>query len=265
MSVRLLTDIDDTLMSTGRKVPEALRAVVGAVAPNGEPSSFQTPKQRMLWDLFVKAADSIVPVSARSPKALARMALPMKDGAIADFGATVLHVDGSVDQVWYAQMQKLAADREFGDIKFFEMLASFIEGSAPTEVKVELRAIEGMAAFVNFRGAPGSAPAVRESVEIFMAVHVPLTDYYLHVTDRDVTVLPSFVSKCRAAAYLIEQRGWQNDLLLGAGDSLSDSPFLAGLDFALLPTNSRAFKALMGVVGQQGQMPTIASPLIAVA
>lgn len=260
MPVRLLTDIDDTLMSAAHRVAPALRAAVAGVDPAGAPSSFQTPKQQQLWALLTRAADSIVPVSARSPRDLARVLLPMRHGAIANFGATVLHPDGSVDLLWRERMHAEARARMPDDAGLFETLAAFVRAQAgDAAVAVSHRDDAGMAVFVNFRTAKGQVGLAVAPVERFLAGHGLQDAYYLHMTDQDVTVLPRFVSKCRAAAYLVESRGWQDDLLLGAGDSLSDAPFLARMDFALLPAGSRAVQALLGVAERQGQRPVAAN------
>jgi trehalose-6-phosphatase len=261
MPVRLLTDIDDTLMSAAYRVPPHLRAAIAGLDPAGSPSSFQTPKQKLLWDLVAKAADSIVPVSARAPRDLARVLLPMRHGAIANFGATILQPDGTVDPLWRERMRAEARTRMPDDGGLFDTLAEFVLAKVPegTALAVSRRDDEGVAVFINFRSAMGATLLARAPVERFLAGHGLQDEYYLHVTDQDVTVLPRFISKCRAAAYLVASRGWQDDLLLGAGDSLSDAPFLAHMDVALLPTGSRVFDALLDVTAAQGQRPVAAA------
>lgn len=254
MQVRLFTDIDDTLMSTARKAPEAQRATVGAVDTSGAPSSYQSTKQKALWDLLVKGANSVVPTSARSPASLARMQLPMTDGAIADFGATILLPDGSVDRAWDERMLANVCGRP--DEELLTALKAYVQKRAKVEVKVEeRRTASGVLAFVNFRGAPGSSDRIRKCAEAVIGERDLYGEYYLHISDRDLTVLPSFVTKERAAAYIVADRGWGDDLLLGAGDSLADCPFMGRMDFALLPTASRAFSALYADVRRRGELP----------
>lgn len=213
MQVRLFADIDDTLMSTDRKVSEAPRAIVCAEDTTGTPSSHQSTKQQALWDLLAKGADSIVPTSARSPAALARMQLPTADGAITDFGATILLPSGSVDCLWAERMRSNASERK--DEVFLAKLAAYVKKRASFEVLIEERRTNsGVLAFVNFRGAPGSSAHVRKWVDGVIGDHDMYGEYYLHVTDRDLTVLPSFVTKERAVSYMVAARCWRQPVRL---------------------------------------------------
>ena len=251
MSLRLFTDIDDTWMSTSRKVTPDRRATIGATKPDGRPGSFMSPVQAELYRILSAAADSRIPVTARSPESLHRVRLDFTGGAIVDFGATLLDAEGQIDEGWRAQMLALAEAQETARV------LDELQGRVLAHkfgVKPEQRATAGVPAFVNFRGDPGGAGRVRVVVEAELYEMGQRAAVYLHVTDRDVAVLPKFITKGHAVRHLVEQRGWSEDLLLGCGDSLSDCSFLADMSFALLPKNTRALSTLVQAAWSNGEL-----------
>lgn len=251
MSLRLFTDIDDTWMSTSRKVTPHARATIGATRPDGKPGSFMSPAQVELYSVLSAAAASVIPVTARSPEALKRVRLAFNEGAIVDFGATLLGADGEVDEAWRSQMALLA--QTLGTAQVLDDLQGRML-QHKLHVKPEQRVTAGIPAFVNFRGAPGCSARVRAAVEQVLCEMGQRAAVYLHVTDRDVTVLPKSVTKGNAVRYLIEQRGWSQDVLLGCGDSLSDCSFLAEMGFSLLPKDTRAHTALTQAAWKSGEL-----------
>lgn len=239
---RVFTDIDDTLMSTGRKVPEADRVTTGAVNSDGEPGSFLTSAQAALWDLLSQWGDTVVPVTARSQETFRRVVLPMTTPAVLDFGATILNADGSVDSTWLEHMLTQADGRH--DDQMLALLETLVVSKHDSKVKATSRVANGITVFQNFRAVGVSTSNVAAEVRGVLKCLVAPDHYYMHVTDRDVTVLPAFIRKGYAVAHLIETQGWETDTLIGCGDSLSDCDFLAQMDFAVVPGKSRNMHAL---------------------
>lgn len=251
-NLRVFTDIDDTWLETARKSNPLDRVAVGALSKSGVPSSYLASRHDTLWRVLRAAAASVVPVTARSAEALARVQLELSGAAIVDFGATVLTAKGVPDLDWHAHLRTLALPRT--DAELFDVLARDVLRAHP-RVHVEQRVAGGLPAFVNFRGTPGMAPPLRITVERVLKEHGLRDTVYLHTTDRDVTVLPTIVSKGAAVEYFVAQYGWTSDVLLGCGDSLSDCSFLTSMDFALLPGGSRALTSLGRTALLQGELP----------
>lgn len=247
MRLIVFTDIDDTLMQTARKLPETGSLAVGARSRDGSASSFMTAKQAALWALLDGKADRIIPVTARSSDALSRVALPFLHEAVVDFGATILRPDGTRDQAWHGQL--LEESKRQRTMAVFEQLkADITRRYGARLLKTELRVCDALPCFVSFRTAADCA-ALQFDVEQALEAEACRADYYLHVTDRDVTVLPYFISKSRAVAHLVTAHGYHNDLTLGFGDSLTDLPFMAQCDFMAMPPSSRLGQAAQRCAG----------------
>jgi len=69
--------------------------------------------------------------------------------------------------------------------------------------------------------------------------------YFVHLNDNNLTVVPRCLGKHRAVEYVLNRyTEGQPALSLGFGDSLSDAPFLAACDFAVMPRKSQLLRAL---------------------
>lgn len=248
MRMIVLTDIDDTLMHTARK-SQGGDLAVGAVSRSGNVSSFMSPKQVRLWSLLQDKADEVVPVTARSAEGLRNVQLPFKDGAVVDFGAQILKPDGAEDRDWAAQMLSESAhlDQHATFLALRDILNTRFELSA-TRIQMS----GAIAAYLLLRVDNPQAHAELLAYTKELLACSP-DDFYLHVTDRDLCVLPRFVGKGHAVRHLYEERGWAAELVLGLGDSLTDADFMTETDFLLAPGRSRLAGCLMGAVVAQGE------------
>ena len=60
--------------------------------------------------------------------------------------------------------------------------------------------------------------------------------YFVHRNGNNLSLVPRFLGKERAVEYVVERHlGPEPVLTIGAGDSLTDAPFLALCDFSLMP------------------------------
>jgi hypothetical protein len=248
----VLTDIDDTLMQTSRKCVDAAAHTLSVGASNtaGGPSSFMTAKQRKLWSVLESQADVLVPVTARSAQTLSRVNLDFPSCAVTDFGATLLDGAGRLNSVWQELM--LAQSAQLKQLEVF----SFLRGRVPLGRELlshEWRVANGVHVFVSFRTQPGQAHLeLSAEVEAGLSAAGQQKAFYLHKTDRDVTVLPRFISKASAVRYLVEQQGWGSELVLALGDSLSDLGFMTQADYMVAPAASRLARCLKTAVAAEG-------------
>ena len=237
MRLIVLTDIDDTLMQTQRKCVGVADLSVGALSKTGTPGSFMSGKQRRLWALLETQADIRIPVTARTSEALARVDLAFADGAVCDFGATVLAPGGRIDTGWQQHMQ--ACSRRLRQGECFDALLDML-GFRRDHLKAERHVVGEVPVFATFRCAASEAQQdIRADVERLLGLWGVSDSYYLHCTDRDVTVLPRFVSKAAAVQHLAANGAWDNDLVLALGDSLSDAGFMSLADYFVIPSASR--------------------------
>lgn len=238
MRLIVFSDIDDTLMQTARKCSGMPGLQEGATSKDGSPGSFTTEGQRLLWTILAANAHAFVPVTARSLGGLHRVRplRPFKDGAVIDFGAGVLNPDGSFDAEWTAKLTDCADAAATQHT--LEVLRNIVAVHWPM-ASDRIAICNGVPAYLLMR--PENSAAV-ETIAQYLRDLINADSpgqFYLHVTGRDVCVLPAHVNKGSATQYLCEKNGWTEDLVIGAGDSLSDMAFLKNADFLLVPGNSR--------------------------
>lgn len=254
MRLIVLTDIDDTLMRTQRKCAGGEDLVMGATRADGTPGSVTTGHQRRMLELLSASAGALVPVTARSKEGLLRVDLgtPFVDGAVVDFGAGVLNVDGSYDQKWTDKLRKCA--EPLAVLETFESIKSIVQLHWPLASSRVQQCNEVPAYLllrpVDDRGIEGLHGYLAELLECSNP-----GEFYFHVTDRDVCVLPAHINKGSACAYLLESRGWADDLVVGLGDSLSDQPFLQLAHFQVIPQRSRLSSALHAAALNRKEAP----------
>lgn len=249
--IRIFTDIDDTLLATGRKIPESQRQQVSAYNADGHPSSYSTEAHLALWrSLQGSTQEPIVAVTARSIQALHRVGFSFDTQAVVDFGATVLDVDGKPDEAWYNILR--ACKSLSLEAHLLEMCADI--AAIPLGVRVDVRRTAANLAFVTYR------LPVELRTELRSVIFQKLNSYYIldqvliHETDRDITILPSYINKGAAVAYLLVKNGWESDIKIGCADSFSDVSFLQHMSFSVLPRESRA---MAGLIQQSASMKAI--------
>jgi hypothetical protein len=228
-------------------------ASVGAASPSGEPTSFCTPEHQALW-AWLSKADWVIPVTARSARTFAHVALPFSKARVFDFGGTVTLDGETPDAEWADRIHKQRAAMG-GDCLLAKIEAALHNVLSAELLKKDIRLNSaGLACFLHYRFDASmrqqQAVLVRETLREFdWAQYV-----YLHETDRDITILPRYVRKDAAVRYLIERLHLGGHLRVGLGDSLSDVGFLSTCHFMVSPTDSRITEALHRLATQELQV-----------
>lgn len=239
--IRIFTDIDDTLIATGRKIPENQRQQVSATNLQGQPSSYSTQAQLALWQaLQVITSEPVVAVTARSAESLQRVQFQFEVQAVVDFGATVLTAAGVPDPTWY---ERLTACKDRGVEENLRQLAAEIS-AVPLGVNVSVCETPANLAFVTFRLPQELHVELRRTIFHKLEAHGIWSKVLIHETDRDIAVMPAYINKGDAVRYLIDKNNWHADVKLGCADSLCDMAFLQYMDFSVLPQESRALTGL---------------------
>jgi len=248
----ILTDIDDTLMRTARKVSgDPAQLKVGAIGKNGNPISFIDKKREKLIEQFIDQAISI-PVSARSKTGLKSLNINFNHHAVLNFGATIVDKNGEVDVNWHALMveeslfakqkdafefvsskllSRLLDNREYADLKY-----------SPTEKLFEIKTMveDGIHAYMNFRDfAPSreKRKILKETISTLLN-QCEFSEYYIYETDRDLAIIPNFISKRIGSKWLLDKHYSSDDVIVGLGDHANDLSFMSLCDFIMFPTDS---------------------------
>lgn len=239
MNLVVFTDIDDTLMTTGRKLLSAQRATPGAYSANGDVSSYCSAVHSRLWSLL-ETANLVIPVTARSLAGVRRLDKAfskMGPAQVADFGGTVT-LDGlTPDLAWDAQLQQQA--QLAGPAVLDDLLNAIMPRLTAPLLKHELRVTaSGLRCFLNFRFDAAEKAAQRARIQDVADQMGLSNSIRFHETDRDVTLLPTYISKGAAVQFLIERLGLDSWTRIGAGDSLTDIGFMRLCHFMVTPSES---------------------------
>jgi hypothetical protein len=234
-----LVDLDDTLFQTLRKCPPdvpAERLVPLGFARDGSPLSYATPRQVNLLEWLSESA-WLVPVTARSREALMRARISFT-AAICAHGGVIIGEDGDPDADWrrHAEAQSAALQPEL------ERLRGRIAGEAEARgaaLRVRVLSEEGMGLYVLAKHEETDEAALHSTVDA-MVGELP-EGWRVHRNGNNAALMPPWLGKEHAVGALLPRlRERHPDApVIGIGDSLTDAPYMALCDYAMMPRGSQ--------------------------
>lgn len=252
----IFTDIDDTLMKTERKIKgDASQLKVGALNKNGEPISFMDKKREKLVDQFLGNAISI-PVTARSKDGFKNLQIKFNHHAVLNFGATILNADGNLDANWYDYIKKLS--KKQNQEKTFDIVSknivsalkkhkeyyeekNFKDEKNKKSFEVRIVIEDGIHTFMNFRDFYPNIEKrkiLKQEIDNIIRNNDIENEFYIYETDRDLALIPNFISKRLGVEYLLNEHYSCEDVIIGLGDNKNDMSFMSLCDFVMFPTDS---------------------------
>jgi hydroxymethylpyrimidine pyrophosphatase-like HAD family hydrolase len=229
----VLVDLDDTLFQTLRKcppdVPEGALTALG-FGRDGGALGFATPRQAAFLSWLGEAA-LVVPVTGRSHDALSRVRIPYK-AAVCAHGGVILDEGGGVDAGWAAEIAARAAPHK-------AKLAALAEAAQGTKVTARILAEGGTGLYLLLKDPDGDETLLDPLLDR-IAPLVP-ADWTIHRNGNNAALMPPFLGKAHAVRALLPRlRARHPDApVIGIGDSLSDAPFMALCDYAMMPAGSQ--------------------------
>lgn len=246
MNTILFSDLDDSLFSSER-AHTARRSegpfVPATLAGEGK-AGLMDAKQHAFWNL-VQPSCIVVPVTARSKTAMARVALPNHRptlGAIVSNGALVLDATGQVDATWFAHTRAVA----HGAVDVLDAVARHAQ--AEPDLRVSAQIEDGTLLAVTVKCTEHTGARAEDRLRAWWDQVAPVTGGHLwmHANGNGLSAIPLGISKANAVGWMIDRMRAQGPLLtLGMGDSLGDAGFMARCDIALMPTHAQLFMTLM--------------------
>lgn len=244
----IFLDLDDTLFQTLRKCPvEDQHLVARAFLANNTANSFATTKQQWLWT-WISEGFRVVPVTGRDFGSFERVNLPFAEDIVLNHGAVILTPQRQVDPVWMQGM--LTALPEYYEklMQLWQMLEQFVHQKP--EYKLRLVEDFGQLWYGVIKHQQASEASLQQLLVEQILPHPNVQDgsLYWHLNGNNLAVLPKIINKESAVAYLLTryQREYASVLSFGAGDSLSDAPFLALCDYAILPKGTQLHTQTFG-------------------
>ncbi|WP_020560960.1 hypothetical protein [Thiofilum flexile] len=244
MKPLILTDLDDTLLQTARKMPPESEKIVAANNAEGQPLSFMH-----LWQAaFVQwalAHTTLIPVTARGIESFKRVQIPFRHGAVCLHGAAILQPDYSLDVVWHAHMQIQLHTYQTRIPTLLQHLLD-IGHDLGLELRGWIEGIEDWHAYVVIKSTQAKAEEL-EYLWQHAQTQVDWSGFYPHQNANNLALIPDPVTKQVAAAEIIrrQQAHYGRVPILGLGDSSSDLGFMGLGDFAAFPPASQIGKQLL--------------------
>jgi hypothetical protein len=232
-----LVDLDDTLFQTLGKCPpdvpvEALAPI--GYARDGAPLSYATPRQLSFLS-WLSDSTLLVPVTARSRDALDRVRIDWTC-AICAHGGLILDANGRADPRWHERMAA-AAEAHAGTLA--DLSRRVLDEGREAALRVRILEEDGVPLYVLAKHPEGDAEALAGVIGQ-VVTDVP-SGWTVHLNGNNAAFLPPFLGKQHAVAFLLpELRSRYPDApVIGIGDSLTDAPFMALCDFAMMPSRSQ--------------------------
>lgn len=229
----LLVDLDDTLFQTRRKMTVE-PVSVASLDKRGEPLSFMSQVQQNFVDWLFRHAE-LVPVTARSRDALARVQLPFSGMAICNHGANLLTADGQLDPDWHQQMQQQLQPLRPILQQLFEQVTELGQ-QLSMPLRSWLAEDQDLPLYVLIKHADQQHQPLVELAARIQAELLP-AGFYLHRNANNLALLPQCLNKRHAVQHLLKRLRPADchRPVLGFGDSLSDFSFLDLCDWWATP------------------------------
>lgn len=244
--VLIFTDLDDSLFSTLRKIPESQRAdlTIAARAAGGK-DSYMNQKQLKLLDWMDVAR--CIPVTARGTEAYSRVVVPFAGpAAIVANGAVILDKDGTINTRWAEKVaNSLSAyqERVLALPSILTQLATDKAMNIRTWAVMEPSCGAVYAVAKSNDSSDGEGlDSLLESFKHHGANNPSHTDaqWQFHINGNNLSIMPGGINKAAAVRYLLTQLDAESAALtVGVGDSKSDLAFMRLCDVWLTPTRSQ--------------------------
>lgn len=239
----LLADVDDSVIDTSR-VPTAEGAAPVAWDNQGAIVGYLTPKQKAMLDWYLAGCE-LVPTTARSTDAVRRMKLPFRRYGITAFGGTILGAGGTPLKSWHKHIQ---ADAERARPVLAELAGGLTKEAAARAIDVRATVLTdfGIDMFLSVKHNRRNLEELAAMAD-FVRAHVPC-DWTVHLNGNFLAAYPPFIGKEKAARWFIDNIVPDDAVTIGLGDSLTDVPFMALCDYAMMPTQSQNFRAFLKLI-----------------
>ncbi len=232
----IFLDLDDTILQTAPKCPADQLRIPAAFNRAGEALSFMTPGQQCLLD-FWQGQATVIPVTGRTDSALERVAIPFTSWRITHHGAVIRQPDGLLPTWWQDEIRPLLDAARSPLTVLAEQLAM---GATAGGYRVNTHVLEDCLTYLSVKvddEDDGSALIALQARLIATGLPPELA---LHCNGHNLAIMVKGAQKHDAVQRIVAELNQDGPLVtIGAGDSLTDLPFMQGCDFALTPKTSQ--------------------------
>ncbi len=249
MELFVFLDLDDTIFQTKRKCPENKPIFPAAFAQDGSVMSFFTAKQASFFNIL-NHKTRLIPTTARSHSAFLLAHIKGYDYAIINHGGIILNADGSVHQVWFDYI-KNALEPVVPQLQELQQLVEQEAIKRKIGFKIRLISDLDLTFYLLVKHEDKNHAALKtllsEVIEPYLTRHQ--LDFYCHLNDNNLAVLPRFLNKAPAVSFLQKELDKQYDeyISVGMGDSVTDIAYMQLCDYFMTPKNSQIVRECIGI------------------
>ncbi|QQS55280.1 MAG: hypothetical protein IPM89_05590 [Candidatus Competibacteraceae bacterium] len=230
----IFLDLDDTILQTAPKCPPTEPVEPAAVDRAGQVLSFMTRAQQRLLAFWLERG-TVIPVTGRTDEALARVMLKFESWRITHHGAVIRQPDGRLPAWWYTEIRPLLVAAQ---PLLRECTACLEQGATAGGYRVRGHSVDEWLSYISVKANADDAALAGVRARL-VAAGLP-EELALHHNGNNLAVTVRGAQKhdaVRRVGMELERDG--PIVTIGAGDSLTDIPFLRGCDFALVPRDSQ--------------------------
>ncbi|MGQ0592716.1 MAG: hypothetical protein ACT4QB_08715 [Gammaproteobacteria bacterium] len=244
----LFLDLDDTVFQTRAKCGPESDLTAAAYLKDGSAISYCTSRQRALLEMFGREL-RIIPTTARNLDAFSRVALPFSEMSILDHGGIILDAGREPDRPWLERMQRLT--RSIAGL-LHDLAAGIAIWGRHRGIEVCPRIIGdcGLDLYVLVKHAKGDTAALQAMLDGCVQPWIARAGaaFKTQLNGNHLAILPAFLDKAHAVAYVIERltERYGDVLTFGMGDSMSDRDFVLLCDYALVPRGTQLYASTLG-------------------
>lgn len=230
----IFLDLDDTILQTAPKCPPDQPLMPVAFNRAGEALSFMTAAQQRLLEFWLEQG-VVIPVTGRTDDALARVAIDFTSWRITHHGAVIRRPDGSLPTWWYTEVRPaLVAVQPL----LWGLSARLSAGAAMGRYRVNNHSVDEWLTYISVKSDDDGTALIRLRAQLERTGLPP--ELALHYNGNNLALTVRGAQKHDAVRRVTAELERAGPLVtIGAGDSLTDLPFMRICDFALTPRNSQ--------------------------
>lgn len=239
----ILTDLDDTLFQTLRKIDAGIDR--DALTPaswlnDGTVSGYMTPLQSMFHGWLGQG--EVVPVTARNRVVMERTFLKGCGRAVCSHGGLILDREGKPDRGWTKHLSGLDAASGMSVAEAYGRLREVLDQHGDL-FRHWMVTEEGLDLYVTVKQnheVDGDAVAMLHDVCGHAMALLP-PEWKLHRNGNNAAFMPSWLGKRQAVEHVLKEIRSVSPTrpVIGFGDSTSDLPFMALCDYMMTPSRSQ--------------------------
>ena len=232
--VVIFLDLDDTILQTAPKCPPGEPLAPAAFNRAGEVLSFMTRAQQRLLSFWLEQG-IVIPVTGRTEGALDRVAIDFSSWRITHHGAVIRQPDGALPVWWTSEVQPiLAAARSLLEDYWNCLSAEAATGG----YRISRHEVDACLTYLSVKADDDGAALARLAARL-QQEGLP-TELALHWNGNNLALMVRGAQKHDAVQRVAEELRREGPIVtIGAGDSLTDLPFMRVCDFALTPRDSQ--------------------------